>query len=55
MVSMSLRKDNPKLYFHIHDWLKNNFTRPNECENCGATGKILDWANISGDYIKTRG
>lgn len=44
-------------YSGLHTWIKYNFIRPNNCENC-ETDKIYsrfgNWHNISGKYLRKR-
>lgn len=37
-------------YGSLHDWVHYNLKKPNLCSSCGARYKLLDAANISGEY-----
>lgn len=37
----------------IHKWISRNWVKPDRCEFC-FENKKLDWANISGDYIRKK-
>lgn len=41
--------DNPG-YGAIHDWVRRWKGTPNLCENCGATDRYMNWANIDHQY-----
>lgn len=44
-------------YTSKHHWVRNNFKKPSECENCGTDnmlGRYGNWHNISGDYYRIR-
>jgi hypothetical protein len=41
-------------YSALHCWLDNNFEKSKSCERCGKTGCRLEWANISGKYLRDR-
>ena len=39
----------------IHKWMSNNLDKPNECLFCNGNESRLEWANISGDYLREGG
>lgn len=39
-------------YFGLHSWLKRHKFRPKECEFCKKEGKRIEFANISGNYLR---
>lgn len=42
-------------YHAIHNWLAENFVKPDKCERCGKSEvSRLEWANISGKYLRER-
>lgn len=44
-------------YLALHDWVRNNFGTPKKCEHCGKeglTGQRINWANISGRYLRVK-
>lgn len=44
-------------YHALHDWIKDNYGKPTECENknCLHKSVIYQWSNISGQYKRDRG
>ena len=50
-------KGNGAGYISKHLWVKNHFGLPTTCEKCGKEnlkGKYINWANISGKYLRKR-
>lgn len=47
--SMSFRKDYPKLYMQIHEWVYKNISKPASCNKCDKKEK-LEASNNSGKY-----
>lgn len=39
-------------YRAIHYWVRRQKGSPNVCVSCGKTGGRLQWANISGEYLR---
>jgi len=37
-------------YYLIHERLRRFHKKPNECSNCGVKNRVLDWANVTGEY-----
>ncbi len=38
-----------------HNWIIRNYGQPSKCEKCGKdnlTGHSIQWANISGEYLR---
>lgn len=42
-----------KGYSGRHNWIRENFGDPGQCENCGASGR-LEWASIEHTYTQNR-
>jgi hypothetical protein len=36
----------------IHKWMSNNLNKPDKCSFCKENKYRLEWANISGDYLR---
>lgn len=52
---------NSSKYSAIHKWMVKYYGNPKNCENCGKVGSLnkgnrwnIHWANISGNYIRSR-
>ena len=44
-------------YHSKHSWVRRMFGRPGNCEHCDKTGlkcREIQWANISGKYLRVR-
>ncbi len=42
-------------YVAKHIWLTKHYSKGNSCEECGTTeASRLEWANISGEYLRVR-
>lgn len=44
-------------YIAKHNWIKNLFGSPNQCENCGFVSdnnRKIHWANRSGNYLRNK-
>lgn len=50
----SAYKDGRATYEAIHMWLKFHYDKSNSCDHCNKKTKLLDWANISGEYKRDR-
>lgn len=48
-ISTAKMKENAG-YGSIHDWVRRWKGTPNLCENCGATDRYMNWANIDHQY-----
>lgn len=40
-------------YSAIHKWVNRHYEKPGKCEHCGKP-KIIEWANVSGEYNRKR-
>lgn len=41
-------------YNTLHKYLAYNRDKPTACENCGRTGCRLEFANVSGEYLRDK-
>lgn len=41
-------------YVGVHLWLRKTYGRASKCEHCAVLGKKYQWANISGNYLRSR-
>lgn len=42
-----------RYYHRVHAWVKREYGRPQECENCFTTDEVrYEWANLSEEYLK---
>lgn len=39
-------------YTGIHKWIASKLEKPKECENCGSAARKIQWANLSGEYLR---
>lgn len=39
-------------YYRLHGWVRWRLGRAKQCEVCGTRSWPIDWANISGNYLK---
>ena len=50
-------KGNEVGYTALHMWIYKMYGQPDTCEECGKSnlkGKFINWANISGNYLRGR-
>lgn len=52
-------KDGVSRYYSVHQWVVRQRGVPNKCETCGVENlkmkdgrRAIQWANISGDYLR---
>lgn len=41
-------------YAAKHIWARNNFGKPDKCDECEEDKKRIEWANISGKFLRDR-
>lgn len=41
-------------YSAVHKWMINQFGAPTKCFNCKGTAPRVEWANVSGKYLRIR-
>lgn len=42
-------------YHAVHQWLTAHYSKGNACERCATTkASRLEWANVSGEYLRDR-
>jgi hypothetical protein len=41
-------------YSSKHKWIVREYGRATKCEHCGKTGGLIDWANVSKQYQRSR-
>lgn len=42
-----------RYYHRVHAWVKREYGRPQECENCFTTDEVrYEWANLSEEYLQ---
>lgn len=47
-----LRQLRPQEYVNLHAWVRRHAGVPTLCSECGGSPKHIDWANISGQYLR---
>ena len=47
-------KGNKASYAAKHIWIFTNYGKATKCEQCGATNRMIHWANISDQYKRKR-
>jgi hypothetical protein len=48
-------KGNKASYAAKHMWLSKHYSKGNTCEDCGTNkASRLEWANVSGEYLRER-